>query len=715
MMRRAAGLLGLALVVAAGTRAAGPHSIEELLATPVTGVSGREERLADAPAMVLVFDATELAQRGYRALIDLLADLPAVDLARPAGATWFKAYVRGQRTTIGDTYLVTRDGAVLNHLYYDNADLLAALPLSDLERVEVIYGPASAVYGANAFSGVINLVTRRRATPGGEGHATLTAGEGNFRAADGWVAWNPGGWRFSLALRNEQGESDREAANRYEYTNDRYLADPRLWGGFAADRRYGGAQASPHRFNTLEVRGGRGAVEFGALKMLYSSGYGSEYAYDRSLNRGEWIREQTAVHLRCALAHGRFRHELIARWREDGVRSDSRFIERVDDPLTGTPAVSVSLWRSVNRAWSADYALDAALAPAWQLNAGLRVERRDLQKAYEIAQGAAIPAASADPATYPFPPRGGGSIPDNRIRFNRAGGFALAVWHPTAKRQLNLGARLDHDARYGTATTLRAGWVERIGRWSWKFLYGEAYQEPNPRILYGGWTGSGADPDLDPELSRTLESGVAWAGARVLVQGALYDIRTRKALVNTATGAENIGRRRVTGADLWLEGRLPLGEGSKLSWWGGAGRYFTAQESVVASGGARERRAIGDLSRLRLRAGVSWNHGPWRATFAGRHAGRRETVATNPERVIDAATVADLTLGWHPDSRWGVDVRAANVFDATYDEPGVRDADAGSAPGGLDGAGAWRGSAGYFSSRLPQAGRSVSVALRAGW
>jgi iron complex outermembrane receptor protein len=48
---------------------------------------------------------------------------------------------------------------VMNHLYFSTADVMVTVPLSNVERVEVVYGPASVVYGANAFMGVIYVVT----------------------------------------------------------------------------------------------------------------------------------------------------------------------------------------------------------------------------------------------------------------------------------------------------------------------------------------------------------------------------------------------------------------------------------------------------------------------------------------------------------------------------------------------------------------------------
>ena len=61
----------------------------------------------------------------------------------------------------------------------------------------------------------------------------------------------------------------------------------------------------------------------------------------------------------------------------------------------------------------------------------------------------------------------------------------------------------------------------------------------------------------------------------------------------------------------------------------------------------------------------------------------------------------------------GVTVRVKNLLDSAYADPGIRDASAGVRPGAFDPVtGVWRGSAGYYSSLLPQPGRSLLVTLR---
>lgn len=134
-------------------------SLTELMDQPVFLASGVEETLADAPAAMIVVTAEEIARRGYSDLSRVLADLPGFDVVVANGTTHANAYRRGYRTPFTQRTLLMIDGKVDNHLWSHMAQLSRQYPMSDVVRIEVLYGPASAVYGVNAFLGIVNVVT----------------------------------------------------------------------------------------------------------------------------------------------------------------------------------------------------------------------------------------------------------------------------------------------------------------------------------------------------------------------------------------------------------------------------------------------------------------------------------------------------------------------------------------------------------------------------
>jgi outer membrane cobalamin receptor len=126
----------------------------------VTSVSKRAENILYAPATVTVLTSRDLMLRGYQSLEQVLHDLPGMDVIRGNGAVNSYFYQRGYRSTTSDRTLLLIDGVEENDLSTSSAIMNRQYALSDVERIEVIYGPASTMYGANAFSGVINVITK---------------------------------------------------------------------------------------------------------------------------------------------------------------------------------------------------------------------------------------------------------------------------------------------------------------------------------------------------------------------------------------------------------------------------------------------------------------------------------------------------------------------------------------------------------------------------
>ena len=132
----------------------------ERAADAVSSVSKMRESLLEAPATVVVVTAEQIRRRGYIDLEGVLHDLPGFDVARTNGVTYSNAFQRGYQSDATNRTLFLVDGVEQNDLFSNIAYISHQYPLSSIARIEVVYGPASTMYGANAFLGVINVVTR---------------------------------------------------------------------------------------------------------------------------------------------------------------------------------------------------------------------------------------------------------------------------------------------------------------------------------------------------------------------------------------------------------------------------------------------------------------------------------------------------------------------------------------------------------------------------
>jgi outer membrane receptor for ferrienterochelin and colicins len=126
----------------------------------ITSVSKKAENLLQVPATVMVITEKDIRQRGYQSVEQMLHDLPGFDIAKGNGPGYAYFYQRGYRSISNDRILLLIDGVEENDLVSNNIPISRQYPVSDIERVEIIYGPASTLYGANAFSGVINVITK---------------------------------------------------------------------------------------------------------------------------------------------------------------------------------------------------------------------------------------------------------------------------------------------------------------------------------------------------------------------------------------------------------------------------------------------------------------------------------------------------------------------------------------------------------------------------
>jgi iron complex outermembrane recepter protein len=138
-------------------------SLEELMEIDVTTVSRAAERRIDAPAAVSVITAEDIRRYGVDTLADALRLADSVSVARFNGGSWAIA-TRGFSAITNNKMLVMIDGrSVYTQLFGGVFWEAQHVPLPDLDRIEIIRGPAGTLWGPNAVNGVINIITKRAA------------------------------------------------------------------------------------------------------------------------------------------------------------------------------------------------------------------------------------------------------------------------------------------------------------------------------------------------------------------------------------------------------------------------------------------------------------------------------------------------------------------------------------------------------------------------
>lgn len=135
-------------------------SLKELMSLEVfTAASLMPTEYSKAPGTVYTFDRDDFRRLGIRRLDDLLAFVPGLQLnqyRKRHRSIW----ARGTLDRYNDKFVLLVDGVQKRHLYYGHFSLGDNFPLQQVEKMEIILGPASSLYGANAFAGLISITTR---------------------------------------------------------------------------------------------------------------------------------------------------------------------------------------------------------------------------------------------------------------------------------------------------------------------------------------------------------------------------------------------------------------------------------------------------------------------------------------------------------------------------------------------------------------------------
>ncbi|MCA8942111.1 MAG: TonB-dependent receptor [Planctomycetes bacterium] len=137
--------------------------LEELLDTEIVSASRKTERLVDAATAIYVVTQQDIRRSGATSIPEALRMVPGLQVSRLANGHWVIA-ARGFAGLFATKLLVLIDGRsvytpIFSGVYWDEQDVM----LEDIERIEVIRGAGGTLWGANAVTGVINIITKNSA------------------------------------------------------------------------------------------------------------------------------------------------------------------------------------------------------------------------------------------------------------------------------------------------------------------------------------------------------------------------------------------------------------------------------------------------------------------------------------------------------------------------------------------------------------------------
>jgi outer membrane cobalamin receptor len=440
-------------------------SLEALLDVPVDSVEGaarHTQRITEAPASVSVLTATDIETFGWRTLADVLKSVRGFHVTYDRNYSYVGVRAFGRPTDYNNRVLVMVDGRRLNDSIYDAALVGTDFPLdlSAVDRIEVIRGPGSALYGTSAFLAVVNVITKHGNAAGARqaGVEASSFDTWNVRASHGWS--------------DDRGRDVFLSASRYDSNGPHALFFPEFaeepGGGTVYDldgdknhRVFGSA-----RLGGLQVQGAFAEREKRVPTASWLTNFGDPRFFTRD-TRG-WASLSYARDVRGATVQGRgyFDHY--------GYYGDyPGELVNFDGAAADTLGAEVSLRRRFGR--------------------------------HTITTG-------VDQRTNIRQDQWNGDVTamyiDDRRSSHEIAAYAQDEITLTTKLTGILGARFDWWSLKGGAGRPRLGLVYRTENdTAIKALYGEAYRAPNLYELYYGGDDAdvAANTALGPEIARTAE------------------------------------------------------------------------------------------------------------------------------------------------------------------------------------------------------------------
>jgi vitamin B12 transporter len=575
---------------------------------PVVITGTREpESLGRSTADIVVIDDDVIRTSRADSVEDLLRRVAGVQIVRNGGPGQNSGFfIRGAST---NSTVVLIDGVRIGSATLGQAEF-EALNLAQVERIEVLRGPASSLYGADAVGGVVQIFTRK-----GDGPARWQVGAdvGGYRSyrGDAGASGSAGAWDYALSLSHDQSRGVSANAPHDQF------------GSFNPDRDGFKRDAGQMQLGYTPAPGHRIAVHL--LETRLDSRYDSaEFAPPDFLPDAS---PDFRNRLKTRVASIDYRGKTSSLWTTTLQGSSA-----VDDLTSGGNTKSRFVTRREQATWQNALAIDAD---------------QQLLIAYEHVDE----RSTADVF--------GGTV----ARRNDAGVLGYSATFGVHSLQADL--RRDDNSAYGGNTTGRLGYAIALPAGvKLRALAGTTFRAPTFNDL--AFPGFGV-PTLRPERGRSVEAGASWQGDAASVSATVYRNRVRELIVFEPDRrfcpadpaydfgcAANTQRARLQGASIAADGR----------WRGVEGRIgLELLDAKDADTGVRLARRAAHQESIAL----DYVAGAWRTGVSALFVGSRPDTGI----VLGGYGVLDLRVAWRPRPAWQVEARLAIALDRTI-EP-VRD------------------------------------------
>lgn len=595
-------VLALAIVLSFSTHLlAATVDSDDVVVTAARVAQSRDAVIGD----VSVIDRETIERAGQSTLVELLQTQPGIEITNNGGYGKLSGiFMRG---TNSDHVLVLIDGIRVNSATAGTTTF-ENLPVALIDRVEILRGPATSLYGQDAIGGVIQIFTRR-----GQGEprffANLGYGSYNNRTAEAGVHGAMGDTRFALAVSSQ--DIDGFSALR---TSNPNLDDDDGYRNLSFTGSASHQIAAGHEIGVQYLRS-KGHTRFDSSSNIRSF-FGIPNAFDPGFSDHANITQQSV-----------------------GITSRNQFHE---------------LWLSTIKIGEGldRYETFSATGPFIPESRSLFETR---QRQYSWQNDIQLPAGTLTLIYDRLEERVHATEDFNEDARNNDGyvaGYLLDVGAHT----FQINYRSDHNSSFGTNDTGGIAYGFRFNeRWRATASFGTAFKAPTFNDLYypalGGFATS--NPDLRPEKSRNIEAGLHFRTDQSHASMTLYqnEIRDLIALDQNFL-PQNIKEAKIRG--------MTLGGGLQAGAWRLGGSLDLQSPEDRETGNLLARRANRHAS---LNLSRNWDR--WR--FGGEilASSQRYNDEANTQR-LDGYALLNLTADYTINQDWRLQGRINNLLDKDY-------------------------------------------------
>ena len=539
----------------AGRKPLSDLSLKELLDVQfdtVSTASRRRQWISEAPASVSIVTREEIKSFGYRTLADALGSTPGVYTTDDRYYTYLGLRGFSRPGDYNSRVLLLIDGSRANDNVYDSGWIGQESPadVDNIERVEVIRGPASSLYGSSAFFGTINVISRRGGSLNG---VEAFYERGTFSTYKG---------RLAAGYKLKSGLEFFVAASYYDTRGQERLYYPEF---DAPETNHGVAenldyQRASHFTANASYRGFTLSGGFNSRTRGIPTG-----SYDVVFNDPHSQTKDISGYVDLKFEH-EFPSGLQLMARVGYHRYDYHGIYPWDFASPGDPALIVLNFDSARGDWrGAEATVSRKFSEHVILTGGAEV--RDNFRQEQLSYYDTSPADV---------------LVDSRVSDVVLGVYGQADWTLASELIFSAGVRYDHYSTFGGALNPRFGVIWQPWETTTaKLLYGRAFRAPNAYESSYIGVGQNPNPDLRPETIGTYEAVLEHAVSKAvkLTASASYYRVNGLIAFDYSPGVDsfqNMDRAETFSGELGVEGRWTNGWFGRLS--------YTAQRAEDGNG-----------------------------------------------------------------------------------------------------------------------------------